>query len=200
MMASQAAALRPPLSGSYISDGQYVYDTASRILGVLLNCIRKIYMSMLERAMADEIVRQPGGGLSAHSFSARDFPGGFINFLLNLSIKRIPNTHPTSPSNRSRHCGQPITCCSTRCWSRLEISFMAYRSSSLMDRCFMHPMIACFIRKWLRMKAGGMEGSGTKHRLIHAQVVVAGILKARRGMEWRRIDCTTNCCGARCGC
>ena len=135
-----------------------------------------------------------------HSFFARDFPGGFLNFLLILSPVRTANTHPTSPCNRSRHSGQRITCRSTRCWSRLEMSCMTYRSNSSSDRCFMDPMITRLVRRRPWIRTGGREGSGSKRRSIPAPVVVAGMVKARRGLEWRHIDCTANCCGARCEC
>ena len=64
-------------------------------------------MSMLERGQACEIIGDQASahGLT-HSFFARDFPGGFLNFLLILSPVRTANTHPTSPCNRSRHPGQ----------------------------------------------------------------------------------------------
>jgi len=66
--------------------------------------------------------RTPRVAQRTHSFFPRDFPGGFINILLVLSIERSPATHPTSLRNRSRHSGQRLTCLSTCCSSRLESS------------------------------------------------------------------------------
>ena len=60
MTASQAVAPLLPLKDSYISNCQYVYDTDPRVCCVCLTCIEKIYMSMLESGLADEIVANHG--------------------------------------------------------------------------------------------------------------------------------------------